>query len=237
MQPVSSVPTLRNQLLLAERAHAASRALLRKILPDSVIDRLMTQPEACIADDFTNASVMFADIEGFVAIAKKLGHRQTVALLDSLTREFDVLAVGHGVEKIKTIGDGYMAVAGVPELQTDHCERLARLALNMMEIAETVGAGFGVRVKLRIGIAAGPVTAGVIGVSKFSYDVWGDTVNLASRLEKLAISGQILVSSDTKAQLPRGFRLGRSKTIEIRGLGPVKVCTLHAAPGAAGYAH
>jgi adenylate cyclase len=237
MQPASSVPTLRDRLLLAERAHAASRALLRKILPDSVIDRLIAHPEACIADEFANASVMFADIEGFVTIAKKLGHRRTVALLDSLTREFDVLAVGHGVEKIKTIGDGYMAVAGVPELQTDHCERLARLALNMMKIAETIGAGFGVRVSLRIGISAGPVTAGVIGANKFTYDVWGDTVNLASRLEKLAGSGQILISSDTKAQLPRGFRLGRCKTIAIRGLGPVKVCALHAAPGAASYAN
>lgn len=222
---------------MAERAHAASRALLRKILPDSVIDRLIAHPEACIADDFANASVMFADIEGFVAISRKLGHRRTVGLLDTLTREFDVLAAGHGVEKIKTIGDGYMAVAGVPDPQSDHCERLARLALSMMEMAETIGAEFGVRVKLRIGIAAGPVTAGVIGISKFTYDVWGDTVNLASRLEKLAGSGQILIASSARGQLPRGFRFGRCRTIEVRGLGPVKASTLHAAPGAAAYAH
>lgn len=237
MHSVAAIPTLHDRLLLAEQANAASRALLRKILPDFVIDRLMAQPEESIADHFADASVLFADIEGFVAIAKKLGGKRTVALLDHLTREFDVLAACHGVEKIKTIGDGYMAVAGVPEPQRDHCERLARLALDMLVIAETVGAKFGVAVKLRIGIAVGPVTAGVIGVHKFSYDVWGDTVNLAARLEKLAQAGQILISSCARVQLARTFKFGRSEKIEIRGLGRVEVCTLQNATGAPGYAH
>jgi adenylate cyclase len=111
--------------MLAERANAESQALLRKILPDFVIARLMAAPEASIADHFADASVLFADIQGFVAIAKQLGNARTVALLDHLTREFDALALCHGVEKIKTIGDGYMAVAGVPHPQPDHCERLA----------------------------------------------------------------------------------------------------------------
>lgn len=237
MHSVAIASSLHDRLLLAEQANAASRALLRKILPDSVIDRLMAQPEATIADHFADASVLFADIEGFVAIAKTLGGKRTVALLDNLTREFDVLATCHGVEKIKTIGDGYMAVAGVPEPQHDHCERLARLALDMLAAAETVGAKFGVAVKLRIGIAAGSVTAGVIGVNKVAYDVWGDTVNLAARLEKLAGSGQILISSRAKAQLVRTFKFGRGQKIEVRGLGPVEVCTLQKATGAPAYAH
>jgi adenylate cyclase len=237
MHAAAITPTLQDQLLLAERAHAASRALLRKVLPDFVIDRLIAQPEEPIADHFADASVLFADIEGFVAIAKKLGSRRTVALLDNLTREFDALAACHGVEKIKTIGDGYMAVAGVPVPQADHCERLARLALDMLVAAEAIGAKAGVVVKLRIGIAAGPVTAGVIGVHKFAYDVWGDTVNLAARLEKLAPSGQILISTRAKSRLARSFELGRGERIEVRGLGRVEVCALKRSTTIASYHH
>ena len=157
MHSAAIAPTLYDQLALAEQANAQSRALLRKILPDFVIDRLMARPEEPIADEFPDASVLFADIEGFVGIARKLGGQQTVGLLDNLTREFDALAVCHGVEKIKTIGDGYMAVAGVPQPKRDHCERLARLALDMLAVARQVSDETGLKLRLRIGIAAGPV--------------------------------------------------------------------------------
>lgn len=237
MQPIALMPDLQNRLILAERANAESQALLRKILPDFVIARLMAAPETSIADHFADASVLFADIQGFVAIAKRLGNARTVALLDHLTREFDALAVCHGVEKIKTIGDGYMAVAGVPQPQPDHCERLARLALDMQAVARVVGEAEGIDLTLRIGIAAGAVTAGVIGVHKVAYDVWGDTVNLAARLEGLARGGQILVSAEARAQLDGRFKFGKCRRVAIRGLGIEDACPLGQALRSAEYVH
>jgi adenylate cyclase len=237
MQSLALEPSLQDRLQRAERANAASQALLRKILPDFVIERLMTQPEAAIADHYADASVMFADIEGFVAIAKTLGSRRTVKLLDTLTREFDIMALCHGVEKIKTIGDGYMAVSGVPQHRADHCERLARLALDMLAIAADVGKEFGVDLKLRIGIAAGAVTAGIIGVNKVAYDVWGDSVNLASRLEGLAGSGQILICEEAKRQLASRFQFGKRRRLTVRGLGATSAWTLSQALGAPDYVH
>ncbi len=237
MQPIALMPDLQDRLILAERANAESQALLRKILPDFVIARLMAAPETSIADHFPDASVLFADIQGFVAIAKRLGNARTVAVLDQLTREFDALALCHGVEKIKTIGDGYMAVAGVPHPQPDHVERLARLALDMQAVARVVGEAMGIDLTLRIGIAAGALTAGVIGVHKVAYDVWGDTVNLAARLEGMARGGQILVSAEARAQLDGRFRFGKSRRVMIRGLGVEDTCCLGRALSSAEYVH
>lgn len=229
MQYASAAPVLLDQLRIAELALAESQALLAKILPNFVIERLKKLPQEPIADSFSNASVLFADIEGFVAIARTLGGRKTVNLLDRLMREFDALAARHGVEKIKTIGDAYMAVAGIPQSQDDHCERLAELALDMLAAAGRVGSDTGVEIKLRIGIAAGPVMAGVIGVSKFAYDVWGNTVNLAARLERLATSGQILLCRRAKRQLGSRFRLSSRGEVTVRGLGTGEIWALEAA--------
>lgn len=237
MQPIAHMPDLQDRLILAERANAESQALLRKILPDFVIARLIAAPETSIADHFADASVLFADIQGFVAIAKRLGNARTVALLDHLTREFDALAVCHGVEKIKTIGDGYMAVAGVPHPQPDHCERLARLALDMQAVARVVGEAFDIDLTLRIGIAAGAVTAGVIGVHKVAYDAWGDTVNLAARLEGMARGGQILISAEARSQLNRRFTFGKVQRVAVRGLGVEDTCPLGRALSSAKYLH
>jgi len=237
MQSLAREPTLEDRLVLAERANAASQALLRKIFPDYVIDRLISEPEAPIADHYADASVLFADIEGFVSISKALGNRRTVALLDALTREFDAMALCHGVEKIKTIGDGYMAVCGVPEHRPDHCERLARLALDMLSIAAGVGRDFGIDLKLRIGIAAGAVTAGVIGAHKVAYDVWGDTVNLAARLEGHARSGEILLSAEARQQLDQRFTFGPQRLLSVRGLGATGVWVLKAVSQTPSYVH
>lgn len=237
MHSAAMLPTLHDQLALAEHANAQSRALLRKILPDFVIDRLMERPEELIADAFPDASVLFADIEGFVGIARKLGGQRTVGLLDNLTREFDGLAACHGVEKIKSIGDGYMAVAGLPQPRRDHCSRLARLAIDMLDVVRQVSEETGLTLRLRIGIAAGPIMAGVIGVNKFSYDVWGDTVNLAARLERQAQSGQILVSSRVKASLETSFAFSARRRLNIRGLGLGDAWTLEKALVVPDYAH
>lgn len=219
MSFTAPVPTSAERLMRVEQALAETQAVLAKILPDFVVERLKAAPEQPIIDTYDNASVLFADIAGFVGISKRLGGERTVRLLNQLIREFDALATRHGVEKIKTMGDGYMAVAGVPGPLADHCQRLARLALDMQDAAARASKRTGVKIKLRIGIAAGPVMAGVIGFSKFAYDVWGDTVNHASRLEKMAPSGQILLSEEAKKQLGTSFLTRTRGSAQIRGLG------------------
>jgi adenylate cyclase len=237
MLSVAAQAPLLDQLRATERALAASQALLAKMLPDFVIERLTTEPEQPITDSYVEASVLFADISGFVGIAKRLGNEQTVALLDRLTRAFDMLVVRHGVEKIKTIGDGYMAVAGVPHPQADHCERLARLALDMREAAAGVGRQVGIAIRVRIGIASGPVMAGVIGVDRPAYDVWGETVNLASRLEGLATADQILMSHRAREQLGHEFMASYRGQMRIKGLGKGEAWALERARAGRGRLH
>ena len=204
---------------LAEDARAQTEALLRNILPDSIADRLTERPEDVIADSFEEASVLFADLKGFVPLAKSLGPERTVGLLNEMMRSFDRLAVAHGVEKIKTIGDAYMVAAGVPEPVADHASRLARMGLAMLEATRELAGTFDVSLNLRIGIASGPVMAGVIGAKRLTYDVWGDTVNLASRLEGQSTPGRVLVAKGTKTRLEGLFRLEPRGAIDIKGFG------------------
>jgi adenylate cyclase len=163
--------------------------------------------------------VLFADLKGFVPLAKTLGPERTVGLLNEMMRSFDRLAVQHGVEKIKTIGDAYMVAAGVPEPVADHAPRLARMSLAMLQATDELAAAFGVPLNLRIGIASGPVMAGVIGAKRLTYDVWGDTVNLASRLEGQSTPGRVLVAKATKARLDGLFQLEPRGALDIKGLG------------------
>ena len=143
-----------------------------------------------------------------------------VTLLNDIVREFDALAQRHGVEKIKTIGDAYMAVAGLPERTPDHVARAVAMAHAMIGAVERIEARLGLGLKIRVGIASGPVMAGVIGTQKFSYDVWGDTVNLASRLEGQAEPGRVLICPACREALGEGFAFEDHGTIEIKGLGP-----------------
>jgi adenylate cyclase len=204
---------------LAERAKAETDAVLRNVLPDAIVERLKANPGSLIADSIDDASVMFADISGFVALARRLGANQTVDLLSRIVSEFDALAVRHGVEKIKTIGDAYMVVAGLPEPVPDHTARLARMAFDMLDCIAQVRAETGLNINIRVGLASGPVTAGVIGTKKFSYDVWGDPVNLASRLEGLATPGRVLVCPACHSKLDGMFEFEPRGPIEIKGLG------------------
>ena len=205
---------------LVERARAETDALLRNILPDSVADRLKARPGELVADSHDEVSVLFADISGFVALARSLGAAKVVNLLNEMVSEFDRLAAKHGVEKIKTIGDAYMAVAGLPEPADDHAVRLARMALDMLATVERVRAETGLALQMRIGMAAGPVLAGVIGTRKFSYDVWGDPVNLAARLENLSAPGRIHLCPTCRERLQHAFELESCGLIEIKGVGP-----------------
>jgi len=208
---------------LLERAEAATEALLGNILPAQIIARLREHPDESIADAFERTSILFSDIQGFVPLSKSLGASRTVALLSELMRRFDGLADKYGVEKIKTIGDAYMAVAGLPAPVDDHADRLARMGLEMFAVKNEVAAHFGVTIRMRIGIASGPVMAGIIGIHKFSYDVWGDAVNLAARLESSGEAERIQVSADARAAMsPELFDFESRGEIEIKGLGPLE---------------
>jgi adenylate cyclase len=188
-------------------------------LPDAIVERLKAKPGSIIADSIDDATIMFADISGFVALARRLGATQTVDMLSRIVSEFDALAVRHGVEKIKTIGDAYMVVGGVPDPVPDHTTRIARMALDMLDSVARLREESGLNINLRIGFASGPVTAGVIGTRKFSYDVWGDPVNLASRLEGQSTPGRILVCPDCHAKLESGFLFEPRGPIDIKGIG------------------
>jgi adenylate cyclase len=206
----------------AEQAEAETEALLHRILPVEVAERLKAEPDAPISDTFGEAAVLFSDIVGFVPIARSLGAARTVAMLNDLVLGFDELAARHGVEKIKTIGDAYMAAAGIPRPTPNSASRVARMALGMQSIADKTGARFAVRLELRIGIALGPVMAGVIGAQRFGYDIWGDAVNLAARLESSGKPGKIQVSKTFRDALAAEFPFAPRGVREMKGLGSVE---------------
>ena len=204
---------------LVENAKAETDRLLRNILPDKIVARLKSEPDRLIADNFESASILFSDISGFVPLSRSLGAAKVVDLLNTIVREFDAMAARHGVEKIKTIGDAYMAAAGIPDPTPDHTERVARMGLDMLTFIDALRAETGIDIGIRIGIASGPVMAGVIGTQKFSYDVWGDTVNLASRLESRSVPGRILICPACRNRLEHAFTFERRGEIEIKGVG------------------
>lgn len=204
---------------VADQARAEADALLTNILPQSIAERLKERPDEHVADSVAEASVLFSDLVGFTELAQKLGAARTVALLDEIVTEFDRLAARHGVEKIKTIGDGYMAVTGVSLPRHDHLPCLARMALGLPALVERLSTAHGVDLRVRVGIAIGPVMAGVIGTDKFSYDVWGETVNLASRLESHGLPGEIQVSCAVRDALGESFRFEARGPVQVKGVG------------------
>lgn len=214
---------------LVENAKAETDALLRNILPDTVVERLKARPSEPVADTFPEASILFADISGFVPLARRLGASETVALLNMLVSRFDDLARRHGVEKIKTIGDAYMVASGVPEPAPDFAARLARMGLDMQETVRKVREETGYELDMRMGFATGPVMAGVIGHQKFSYDIWGDAVNLAARLENASVPGRIHICPVSRAKLAAEFELEPRGSIDIKGVGPQETWFLAAA--------
>jgi adenylate cyclase len=207
---------------VADRARAEADGLLATILPAAIAERLKERPREKVADSVAEASVLFSDLVGFTELARTLGAERTVALLDDIVTEFDRLAASHGVEKIKTTGDGYMAVAGVSLPQSDHVLRLARMALGLPSVVDRLAGAHGVRLAIRVGIASGPVMAGVIGADKFSYDVWGETVNLAARLESHGLPGEVQVCSACYQLLGPHFVLEPRGAIEVKGVGLVE---------------
>lgn len=199
---------------------AKSERLLLNVLPASVASRLKESDEV-IADGYDAATVLFADIVGFTPLAQELPPADAVALLDRVFAGWDALAARYGVEKIKTIGDAYMVAAGLPGEREDHAEAIAAMALEMGGEAERCAGERGLPLEVRIGIDTGPVVAGVIGRAKFTYDLWGDTVNTASRMESHGVPGEIQVTERAYERLRGRFELRRRGTIEVKGKGPM----------------
>jgi adenylate cyclase len=203
-----------------EVERAKSERLLLNVLPASVASRLK-ESDAVIADGYDAATVLFADIVGFTPLAQELAPAAAVALLDRIFAGRDALAARYGVEKIKTIGDAYMVAAGLPGEREDHAEAIAGMALEMGAEAERCAEQAGLPLEVRIGIDTGPVVAGVIGRAKFTYDLWGDTVNTASRMESHGSPGAIQVTERAYERLRGRFELRRRGTIEVKGKGPM----------------
>lgn len=211
------------------RAKEESDALLLNILPRSIADRLK-HGEKVIADDYDVVTVLFADLVGFTPFAAGQPPARVVEVLNRVFNAFDTLAERSGLEKIKTIGDSYMVVAGAPEPRADHADALLELALEMHAAVTSIETSPGQPLRLRIGIASGPAVAGVIGHRKFSYDIWGDAVNLASRMESTGIAGMVQVASSTRRLCGERYPF-TPRDVDVKGLGELRTYLLD--PGAA----
>jgi adenylate cyclase len=204
-----------------EVARNKSEALLLNVLPASIAQRLK-EHEGSIADRFEEATVLFADIVGFTVLSARTPPVELVQMLDQLFSRFDALSDTYGLEKIKTIGDAYMVAAGIPLPRKDHVEAVAGLALDMgRALAEMPGEAFKT-LNIRIGIHTGPVVAGVIGQRKFAYDLWGDAVNTASRMESHGAAGKVHVTREVYERLKDRFVFESRGTIEVKGKGELE---------------
>jgi len=215
---------LRERQLDQERAR--SDGLLLNILPQAIVEQLKAAPSGRIAQAFEHVSVIFADAVGSTEQAARCTPEQFADALDELFRTLDEIADRHGLEKIKTIGDAYMAVAGAPVPMHDHAEAAVAMALEILAEAGDIRWPSGDPISVRVGVASGPAVAGVIGVRKFAYDLWGDTVNLASRLEEYGIPGHVLVSETTASQVTDRFDFEPTQMMELKGKGPTAVRVL-----------
>ncbi|MFN6538128.1 MAG: adenylate/guanylate cyclase domain-containing protein [Nostoc sp. EkiNYC01] len=201
-----------------EVAQQKSERLLLNILPEMIAEQLKQQPTT-IADSFLEVTVLFADIVGFTELSSRTSPAELVDLLNTIFCLFDQLAERHGVEKIKTIGDAYMAVAGLPNQSNNHAIAIANMALDMQNAVAQFNEENNQSFRIRIGISTGPVVAGVIGLKKFAYDLWGDTVNTASRMESHGIAGGIQVCEASYQLLKDKYLLEERGLIKVKGKG------------------
>jgi class 3 adenylate cyclase len=208
-----------------DRAFALSDGLLLNVLPPQIAARLKRSPQV-IADRHDDVTVLFADVANFTPFAEQAGPERVVGVLDEIFTAFDRLTERFGLEKIKTIGDAYMVVGGLPEPRPDHAAAVIELALAMQAEVERICRDSGLALAIRVGVASGPVVAGVIGRKRFLYDLWGDTVNTASRMESHGVSGRIQVTQATYERLRDRYRFEDRGEIEVKGKGPVRAWLL-----------
>ncbi len=211
---------------LVEIEKEKSERLLLNILPAAIAGRLKSG-EKSIANGHQIVSVLFADLCGFTALSRKTTPADLVSMLNGIFVAFDTIVEKHGIEKIKTIGDCYMMVGGLPNHRDDHAHVVAEAAIEMVDALADLNKKNGTELAMRIGIHSGPVVAGVIGKIKFTYDLWGDTVNVASRMESSGLPGRIHLSEQTKATLDSHFLLEERGMVECKGLGQVKTFFLN----------
>lgn len=203
--------------------HERSENLLLNLVPSSIARRLKASPSEVIADYLPSATIMFADIVDFTPYAARLSANEVVVFLNRVFSEFDKLCEKHGLEKIKTIGDAYMVAGGVPEQMPDAAQAVARMALDMLAISKRISAELGTHFALRIGIHTGPVVAGVIGTRKLFYDLWGDAVNIAARMESHGRPGKIQVSREAMEAIGDEFTFQDGGPRNIKGKGHTEV--------------
>lgn len=213
---------------LLDRERRRSESLLLNVLPAQIAERLKAG-ETVIADAHAAATVLFADAVGFTPLSAALEPKVMVGLLNEVFSRFDDLALTHGLEKIRTIGDNYMAVAGVPRARRDHAQAAARMALDMLEVVRRLPDDR--RLEFRIGLNSGPLVAGVIGKRKFVFDLWGDPVNTASRMESHGVPGRIQITEATYELLKEDFRCEPRGAIEVKGKGTLSTWFLVAPRG------
>jgi class 3 adenylate cyclase len=206
-------------------ANARTEALLLNVLPRSIASRLMdddkTKLDRSIADRFDDVTVLFADLVGFTDLSRRIGSDELVRVLNRLFSEFDRIASRHDVEKIKTIGDAYMAACGLPEPNTNHAENIAKAAFEMLQAVNSFNEDSGYRLELRIGINTGEVVAGVIGEQRLLYDLWGEAVNIASRMESTSKPGIIQTTEATMVLLRNQFEFASLGEIDVKGQGRI----------------
>ena len=209
-----------------ETEKAKYERLLLNILPKQIVGRL-NDGETMIADRFDNVSILFADLVGFTKLSSRTPPNKLLEYLNALFSRFDELASAFGVEKIKMMGDAYMVVAGVPEARADHAEAIADMALGMLDVLDSVNRDYDDTCDMRVGIHSGPVVAGIIGTHRFVYDVWGDAVNVASRLESYGVANRVQISEATARLLEGRFDVARRDSIELKGWGRVEAYFLN----------
>lgn len=210
-----------------QKEQEKSESLLLNVLPRPIADRLKAG-ETNIADRFPEATVVFADVVGFTSLSLHVSAEEVVRLLDEIFSAFDLLAEKHGLEKIKTIGDAYMAACGLPAPRPDHASAAADFCLEMLKEVERFNRGYHTAVNLRVGVSSGPVVAGIIGRNKFIYDLWGDTVNTASRMESHGASGCIQVTANLYEALRNDYVFEPRGEIVIKGKGKMETYFLTA---------
>ena len=216
---------LSRQHELVREEQKKSEQLLTTILPSHIAQRLK-RDQATIADGFADVTVMFADIVGFTMLAEELTPKEVVSFLDGVFTRFDELADKHGVDKIKTIGDAYMVAGGLSGENTHYVDAVAAMALEMLELARNDDIMKRYKIAFHVGFATGPVIAGVIGARRFIYDLWGDTVNVASRITSEAPAGQILVDKTTYRRLGTRYQFGSPQDLTFKGKGQMTVYQL-----------
>jgi len=224
-EPIGSVLTFiditerRRMQAKLRQEHLRAERLLLNVLPPAIAERLKAEPGRTIAEQFEEVTALFADVVGFTGLSERLSPHESVALLNEVFTAFDRFADRHEVEKIRTIGDGYMVVAGAPVRRDDHCDAIARMALDMRDWITERRRTDGLPIQVRIGINSGTAVGAVVGTSKFHYDLWGDAVNVAARMESLGEPGRIQVAEGAWRRLRSKYVFEPRGEIEVKGKG------------------